>query len=70
MSEENQKNVENFLEGAKSVEIYGYALGVFIVVLNHNKNDFQGEFNAWNEKNGINFKALKLPNNKYALSEW
>lgn len=70
MDEKTQKKVEKFLEGAKSVEIYGYALGVFIVALNHNANDFHAEFTRWNEKNGINFQIVKLPNNKYALSEW
>jgi len=73
MSEENQKKVDNFLQKCNSIDIFGYALGVFIAHKNHNYNSlergFNGDFNKFNEENGLQFEYTNLPNNQIAISE-
>jgi uncharacterized protein (DUF4213/DUF364 family) len=69
MNQETEKLVDNFLQECKSVDIFDYTLGVFIVHLNHNIGNFHYEFKKFNEANGIRFEYIILPHGKVAISE-
>ena len=69
MNTENQKLVDTFLQGAKSVDIFSYALGVFVAHV-MDKQEFRSEFNNFNSQNGIRFTFQILVNNMVAISEY
>jgi len=68
MNESTKKIVDEFLQECKSVDVFGYALGIFIAHLNHNIGNFHYEFKKFNEKNGIQFEYVILPHGKVAIS--
>jgi len=60
MNEDTQKLVDQFLQNCKSVDIFGYTLGVFVAHKMDNENNGMGfnftrDFYIFNGKNGIRF---------------